>query len=271
MKTRLRPFFQQVQQLPHTIYKHLSTKPLPISNPLWEQAKAEAIAWEPVLTLEQQEASHSTPEEQQADAFLNSTPPKGEVLVRLLSTPPEQGEPWVTNAPRTPGEHEVQHTLMHIFDESVDIGLRETLLLPSIKTDKHFVRAVSTTQPDALRHINTTDPYLSSVRITPQEFAIVPRRATAQLPPRLGDDTIDSPEHIMPVELLVNGAIVAFHQEHQRLPHAITISYIRFLQHWINNPRHRHFFFYKTEYGDVEIPIVGACMGEFAVDEVRLD
>src|SRR5260221_7669158 len=161
MKTRWRPFFQQVQQLQQTLSRHLSTRHLQPSNPLWEQAKAEARAWEPVLIPKEEDES-----------WVNSTPPKGEVLVRVLSAPPEQEEPWVTNAPRTPVEKEVQHTLMHIFDESVDIGLRPTLLLPSIKIDKHFVRAVSTTQPDALRRINATDPLLPSTRMTPNhEFA----------------------------------------------------------------------------------------------------
>src|SRR5260221_5686350 len=253
MKTRLRPFIKQVQQLPQTLYNRLSHKPFPISNPQLLQTRAEALAWEPVLTLEQQEEDES---------WLNS-----EVQVCILSTPPEQDEPWVTSAPRTAVEHEVQHTLMHIFDESVDIGLRETLHLPSIKTDKHFVRAVSTTQPDALRRINATDPLLPSTRMTPNhEFAIVPRRATAQLPPRLGDDTADSPEHVTPVETLINAKIAEFHVNEQRLPHGIKVSFIRFCQHWITTSNYKHF-----TYKGVPIPITSAVIGEFAVNEVRLD
>src|SRR5260221_11376259 len=96
MKTRLRPFIKQVQhQLQQTLSMRRLPKPLLISNPLWEQAKAEAIAWEPVRTLEEEDES-----------WLNS-----KVQVCILSTPPEQDEPWVPSAPRTPGEQEVQHTL----------------------------------------------------------------------------------------------------------------------------------------------------------------
>src|SRR5260221_14118530 len=258
MKTRLRPFFQNLQSFPHKVYKHLSTKPLPASNPLWLQART----WEPVLTPEQEDSYTDNADE----SWVNSKP-KGDVLVRVLSAPPEQEEPWVTNAPRTPVEKEVQHTLMHIFDESIDIGLRPTLLLPSIKIDKHFVRAVSTTQPDALRRINATDPLLPSTRMTPNhEFAIVPRRAHTQLPPRLGDDTADSPEHVTPVETLINAKIAEFHVNEQRLPHGIKVSFIRFCQHWITTSNYKHF-----TYKGVPIPITSAVIGEFAVNEVRLD
>src|SRR5260221_12160917 len=121
MKARLRPFFQQVQQLQQTLSKHLSTRHLQPSNPQLLQTRAEALAWEPVLTLEQQEEDES---------WLNS-----EVQVCSLSTPPEQDEPWATSAPRTAVEHEGQHTLMHIFDEPVAIGLRGSPHLPSIKSD----------------------------------------------------------------------------------------------------------------------------------------
>src|SRR5260221_8993041 len=245
MKTRLRPLIKQVQQLPQTLYNRLSHKPFPISNPQLLQTRAEALAWEPVLTLEQQEEDES---------WLNS-----EVQVCILSTPPEQDEPWVTSAPRTAVEHEVQHTLMHIFDESVDIGLRETLHLPSIKTDKHFVRAVSTTQPDALRRINATDPLLPSTRMTPNhEFAIVPRR-TAPLPLN---------EHKMTVEQLINAAIVTFHLEQKRLPHRITIAAIRYWQYRISLHTYDPDTFY---YDDMPIPITSAPIGDFGIDEVWLD
>src|SRR5258708_13166326 len=114
---------------------------------------------------------------------------------------------------------------MDIFCELVDNGFRETLQLPRIKTDKHFVRAVSKTQPpDALRRINATDPLLPSTRMTPNhEFAIVPR-GTAPLPLN---------EHKMTVEQLINAAIVTFHLEQKRLPHKITIAAIRYWQYRI--------------------------------------
>jgi hypothetical protein len=56
--------------------------------------------------------------------------------------------------------------------------------------------------------------------MTPNEFAIVPRqRSTTQLPPhlRLDEDHSDSPEDLLPVETLVNAAILAFHEQHHRL------------------------------------------------------
>src|SRR5260221_12875032 len=260
---KMRPFFQTLQNFPHKVYKHLSTRPLPISNPLWEQAKAEARAWEPVRTLEEEDES-----------WLNS-----KVQVCILSTPPSMSHISDMDTIAEMPAINVKKVMSHILDapdqfaaianELLSPGVKDKTLIPRIRTaDLQATEHIT----NSLRSVNTTDPFLPSTRMTPNhEFAIVPRRATAQLPPRLGDDTADSPEHVTPVETLINRAIVTFHQEQTRLPHAITISYIRFLQHWINNPRHRHFFFYKAEYGDVEIPINGALMGEFLTDEVRLD
>src|SRR5258708_5111468 len=254
MKTRWRPFFQQVQQLRQTVSRHLSTRHLQPSNPQWEQAKAEARTWKPVLTLEQEED----------ESWLNS-----EVQVCILSTPPSMSHISDMDTIAEMPAINIKKVMSHILDEpDTFAAIANELLTPGVK-DKTLIPRIRTADLQATEHItnslrsvNTTDPFLPSTRMTPNhEFAIVPRRATAQLPPRLGDDTADSPEHVTPVETLINRAIVTFHQEQTRLPHAITISYIRFPQHWINNPRHRHFFFYKAEYGDVEIPINGALMG----------
>jgi hypothetical protein len=156
-----------------------------------------------------------------------------------------------------------------------------TLIAPTIQ-DKSIVQRVPTKELHApkpqttgsLRRATTSDPYLPSVRMTPDhEFAIVPRqKATAQLPPRmrLDEDIADAPEHVTAVETIINRAIVTFHQEYQRLPHGITVNMIRFAQHWINTRNHE-LFFYHTEYGDVEIPIQPAQAGELLTDEVRLD
>ena len=265
MKTRLRPFIKQVQQLPQTLYNRLSHKPSPISNPQLLQTRAEALAWEPVLTLEQQEEDES---------WVNSTPPKGEVLVRVLSKPPHISD--MDTIAEMPALN-VQKVMSHILDEpDTFAAIANELLTPGVK-DKTLIPRIPTAELQAPEHItyelrkgNITDPYLSSVRMTPQEFAIVPRqRSTAQLPPRLGDDTADSVEHVMPVGELINGAIVTFHQEHQRLPHGITVSLIRFYQHWLDH--HYSLFTYKTEYGNVQIPIRAGAKGELLTNEVRLD
>src|SRR5258708_33468869 len=103
MKTRWRPFFQQVQQLRQTVSRHLSHKPLLISNPLWEQARAEALAWEPVLTLEQQEADES---------WLNS-----EVQVCILSTPPSMSHISDMDTIAEMPAINIKKVMSHILDE----------------------------------------------------------------------------------------------------------------------------------------------------------
>src|SRR5258708_32523068 len=185
MKTRLRPFIKQVQQLPQTLYNRLSHKPSPISNPQLLQTRAEALAWEPVLTLEQQEEDES---------WVNSTPPKGEVLVRVLSKPPHISD--MDTIAEMPALN-VQKVMSHILDEPdtfaaianelLTPGVKDKTLIPRIPTaDLHSPKHITS----SLRHVNTTDPFLPSAKMTPNyEFAIVPRRATAKLPPRLGDDT----------------------------------------------------------------------------------
>lgn len=250
MKLPARPhFFTQLSthltKIPQFNWRRSKTSG-PVPNPEWQQHQR---AWEPVQTLEQEE-SYSTPEEQQSDAFLNSTP---QVEVRLLSAPP---------ATYTSVEQE----FMEICDEHLDIGERSTRMLPSIKTDKVFVRTVTTAAETrqitgSLRRANDTDYHLPSAksRVTPNyEFAIVPRR-TAQLPLN---------EHKLSVFELVNAAIVTFHVEQHRLPHRITIAAIRYWQYRISLHTFDPDNFY---YDDMPIPITGAPIGEFGIDEVRLD
>src|SRR5260221_14032943 len=67
-----------------------------------------------------------------------------------------------------------------------------------------------------------------------------------------------------------NTTAVAFQEgmnvNEQRLPHGIKVSFIRFCQNWINTSNHEHF-----TYKGIPIPITSAVIGEFTVDEVRLD
>jgi hypothetical protein len=171
--------------------------------------------------------------------------------------------------------------MMHIFDEPAQFAAISGPLLATEIKDRSIIPRVPTSAlpkpapqtTDKLRMGNITDPYLPSVGMTPHELAIVPRqRSTTQLPPhlRLDENIADSQEHIIPVETLVNAKIAEFHVNEQRLPHGIKVSFIRFCQNWINTRNYKHFN-YHTEYGDREIPITGAAIGEFAVDEVRLD
>ena len=141
-------------------------------------------------------------------------------------------------------------------------------LIPRVPTNDLHAPKIQTTGSLRLRRANTTDPFLPSARMTPDhEFAIVPRqRSTKQLPPRLGDDTADAPEHVTPVETLINAKIAEFHLNEHRLPHRIKVSFIRFCQNWITTHNDEHF-----NYKGVLIPITSAVIGEFAVDEVRLD
>jgi len=168
----------------------------------------------------------------------------------------------------------IKKVMSHILDEpDTFAAIANELLTPGVK-DKTLIPRIRTADLQATEHItnslrsvNTTDPFLPSTRMTPNhEFAIVPRRATAQLPPRLGDDTADSPEHVTPVETLINAKIAEFHVNEQRLPHGIKVSFIRFCQNWINTSNHEHF-----TYKGIPIPITSAVIGEFTVDEVRLD
>src|SRR5260221_5525911 len=255
---KMRPFFQTLQNFPHKVYKHLSTRPLPISNPLWEQAKAEARAWEPVRTLEEEDES-----------WLNS-----KVQVCILSTPPSMSHISDMDTIAEMPAINIKKVMSHILDapdtfaaianELLTPGVKDKTLIPRIPTaDLHSPKHLTSSLP----HFNPTDPFLPSAKMTPNyEFAIVPRRATAQLPPRLGDDTADSPEHVTPVETLINAKIVEFHLNEHRLPHGIKVSFIRFCQNWINTSNHEHF-----TYKGIPIPITSAVIGEFTVDEVRLD
>ena len=147
--------------------------------------------------------------------------------------------------------------------------IQDKSLVPRVPTkDLH---APKTQITDALRPITTSDPYLPSVRMTPNKLAIVPRqRSTAQLPPhmRLHEDIEYSPS--VTVETLVNAAIVAFHEQHHRLPHRIIIAAIRYWRYRISSGTYDPDIFY---YKDAPIPITHAPVGEFGfgINEVRLD
>src|SRR5260221_1129106 len=247
---KMRPFFQTLQNFPHKVYKHLSTRPLPISNPLWEQAKAEAIAWEPVRTLEEEDES-----------WLNS-----KVQVCILSTPPSMSHISDMDTIAEMPALNVKKVMSHILDApDTFAAIANELLTPGVK-DKTLIPRIPTAElhapkhiTNSLRHVNTTDPFLPSTRMTPNyEFAIVPRR-TAPLPLN---------EHKLSVEQLINAAIVTFHLEHHRLPHKITIAAIRYLRYRISIDTYDPNIFY---YDDMPIPITSAPVGDFGIDEVWLD
>ena len=247
MKTRWRPFIQQVQQ---KLSKHLSHTPLPISNPQWQQFRR---TWEPVTTPEQ-EATYED------ESWLNSKP-----HVADMDTVAEMPV--------------VKQLMSHIFDEPAQFAAVSGPLLATEIKNKSLVPRVPTKDlhapkhtTDALRRVNISDPYLPSVRMTPShEFAVVPRqRSTAQLPPhmRLHEDIEYSP--VVTVETLVNAAIVAFHEQHHRLPHRIIIAAIRYMRYRISSGTYDPDIFY---YKDAPIPITHAPVGEFGfgINEVRLD
>lgn len=268
MKLPARPhFFTQLSTLTKIPARLHWLKPKtsePVPNQLWLQAQAETLAWQRNQTLEQ-EASYD-------EAWVNSAP-KGEVDVRLLSAPPH-----ISDLDTVAEMPVVSKIMSHIYDEPTKFAsISGPLLATQVKDTRIITRIPTTALPkpaphitDKLRMGNITDPYLPSVRMTPTEFAIVPRQSiTTQLPPRLGDDTADAPEHVTPVDTLINQAIVTFHQEHQRLPHGITVSLIRFYQHWLDH--HYSLFTYKAEYSKVQIPIRAGAKGELLINEVRLD
>src|SRR5258708_3280104 len=126
MKTRLRPFIKQVQhQLQQTLSMRRLPEPLLISNPLWEQAKAEARAWEPVLTLEQQEADES---------WLNS-----EVQVCILSTPPSMSHISDMDTIAEMPAINIKKVMSHILDEpDTFAAIANALLTPGGK-DKTLI------------------------------------------------------------------------------------------------------------------------------------
>src|SRR5260221_463853 len=170
----------------------------------------------------------------------------------------------------------VQKVLSHILDAPDQFAaISNQLLTPEVK-DKTLIPRIPTAAlpkpqiTDKLRLGNITDPFLPSVGMTPHELAIVPRRATTQLPPhmRLHENHSDSQEDRISVETLVNAAILEFHEQHHRLPHKIIIAAIRYWRYKISlttfNPE---IFYYK----DAPIPITYAPIGEFSINEVRLD
>lgn len=147
--------------------------------------------------------------------------------------------------------------------------IQDKSLVPRVPTkDLHAPKAQIT---DALRPITTSDPYLPSVHMTPNKLAVVPRqRSTAQLPPhmRLHEDISDSPEDLIPVETLINAAILAFRNAQGRLPHKIIIAAIRYWRYRISiNTFNPDVFYYDC----APIPITHAPIGDIGIDEVRLD
>src|SRR5258708_25322109 len=124
MKTRWRPFFQQVQQLRQTVSRHLSTRHLQPSNPQWEQAKAEARTWKPVLTLEQEED----------ESWLNS-----EVQVCILSTPPSMSHISDMDTIAEMPAINIKKVMSHILDEpDTFAAIANELLTPGVK-DKPLI------------------------------------------------------------------------------------------------------------------------------------
>jgi hypothetical protein len=251
---KVRPFIQQLQQqVRQTLSNHRLTRPSPPSNQLWLQAQAETLAWQRSQTTEQ-EASYAD------ESWVNSTP-----HVADMDTVAEMPV--------------VQQIVSHIFDEPAQFAAISGPLLATQIQDKRILPRVPTSAlpkpapqtTDKLRPITVSDPYLPSVRMTPNEFAIVPRqRSTTQLPPhmRLDEDIEYSP--VMPVEQLVNAAILAFHEQHHRLPHKIIIAAIRYWRYKISLTTFNPDIFY---YKDSPIPITHAPIGEFGfgINEVRLD
>lgn len=249
-----RRFLQQAKQLQQTLSMRLSHTPLPISNPLWLQHQ---IAWHKELTTEEkaeQEAAYAD------ESWLNSKPHVADM--------------------DTVAEMPVVNKIMsHIFDEPDKFAAVSGPLLATEIKNKSIVPRVPTKDlhapkqiTDALRRINATDPFLPSARVTPnREFAIVPRqRATTQLPPhmRLHEDISDSPEDLIPVETLVNAAILAFRTAQGRLPHKITIAAIRYWRYRISINTYNPDIFY---YDCAPIPITHAPIGDIGINEVRLD
>lgn len=245
MKTPARPhFFTKLST-------HFRKPTQPSANPLWQQIKA---SWHRTPTPDEQAAQDAS---YQDESWLNSTPHISEM--------------------DTVAEMPIVNKLMsHIQDEPEKFAAISGPLLATEIKNKSLIPRVPTSalqapkqSTDALRPVTISDPYLPSVRMTPTEFAIVPRqRSTTQLPPhmRLDEDIEDSP--LMPVEQFINAAILAFHNEHQRLPHRITIAAIRYWRYRISlHTYDPDVFYYKT----MPIPITGAPIGEFGIDEVRLD